>query len=61
MVNINTASIADLQLIIHIGPDRAQQIIDLRPFDSLDGLLQVSGIGPARLQDIKDQGIAYVE
>lgn len=60
-VNINTASHEELQQIIHIGPERADEIIELRPFESLDGLLDVSGIGPSRLQDIKDQGIAYVE
>jgi len=59
--NINTASFEELQLIVHIGEDRAQQIIDLRPFNSLDELIQVHRIGEARLQDIKDEGIAYVE
>ncbi len=58
-ININTASLEELQEIVHIGPSRAQEIIDLRPFSSLDGLTRVSGIGPVRLQDIKDEGIAY--
>ena len=65
-VNINTADFDTLQLIIHIGPFRAQQIIDLRvdePFSSLDDLTRVDGINGAgtRLQQIKDEGIAYVE
>ncbi len=60
-VNINTASFEDLQEIIHIGPDRALQIIAMRPFTSLDELTRISGIGSGRLQDIKDQGRAYVE
>ena len=60
-ININTASFEQLQEIIHIGPERAEEIIRLRPFRSLDGLTAVTGIGPGRLQDIKDQGIAYVE
>lgn len=60
-VNINTATLDELQDIVHIGPARAQAIIDLRPFSSLDDLTRVSGIGPARLQDIKDQGVAYVQ
>ena len=33
-VNINTASFEELQRIIHIGPDRAAEIIRLRPFAS---------------------------
>ena len=65
-VNVNTANLLDLQAIIHIGPVRAQQIIDLRevePFCCLDDLARVTGIalGGARLQDIKDQGVAYVD
>lgn len=59
-VNINTASHEDLQQIIHIGPERATEIIQLRPFASVDGLDEVSGIGPSRLQDIKNQGLACV-
>ena len=60
-ININTASFEELQLIVHIGPERAQQIIELRPFSSLDDLLRVDGIGPSRLQDIKEQGLACVK
>lgn len=59
-VDINSASFDDLQLIIHVGPDRAQQIIDLRPFSSVNDLQRVSGLGPATVQDIINQGIAYV-
>ena len=51
----------ELQQIVHIGPERAEEIIRLRPFRSLDDLRQVRGIGPFRLRDIKKQGIAYVE
>ncbi len=64
-VNINTASREELQLIRHIGADRADEIIALRStrkFSSLDGLDAVSGIslGGVRLQQIKDEGIACV-
>ena len=61
MVNINKASYEELQEIIHVGPSRAEAIISHRSFTSLDGLTRVSGISPARLQDIKDEGIAYVD
>ncbi|KUO52330.1 MAG: hypothetical protein APF76_04660 [Desulfitibacter sp. BRH_c19] len=60
-ININTASFEDLQEIIHIGAERAQEVINLRPFISLDELSKVTGIGPARLADIKAEGKAYVE
>ena len=59
-VDINRAGFDSLQQIIHIGPDRAQQILDLRPFSSVDDMVRISGIGPARLADIKAQGVACV-
>lgn len=57
-VDINSASIEQVQEIIHIGSARAQDLIDLRPFDSVDDLSRISGIGPARIADIKEQGTA---
>lgn len=57
-VDINSASIEEVQEIIHIGPARAEDLIDLRPFNSVDDLSRISGIGPARIADIKEQGTA---
>jgi hypothetical protein len=60
-VNLNTASIDELRQIIHIDQDRAQQIINNRPFTSIDQLEpRISGIGPARMNDIREQGLACV-
>ena len=59
-VNINSASKDDLMLIIHIGEVRSDELIRLRPFRSIDDLTRISGIGEARLRDIKEQGIACV-
>ena len=59
-VEINTASLAQLDEITGVGPVLAQRIIDARPFSSVDDLDRVKGIGPAILQKIKDQGLAYV-
>ena len=44
--------------IKHIGASRAAQILELRPFSSLEDLVRVKGIGPQRLADIVDQGRA---
>ncbi len=60
-VNINTASLEELQMITGIGPTLAQRIIDDRPFNSLDDLTGVTGIGPATVENIKSEGIAYVQ
>jgi len=59
-VDLNSASIVELDLIIHISAARATGIVELRPFSSLDGLLNVSGIGPSRLADIKAQSVACI-
>lgn len=59
-VNINTASHEELQMIVHIGPERATELISLRPFSSVDDMIRITGIGPVRLQEIKDQGLACV-
>jgi len=59
-IDINTASQKDLQKLIHIGSLRAKEIINSRPFFSLDDLLKVPGIGEKILEDIKVQGLAYV-
>jgi hypothetical protein len=59
-VDLNSASFDDLQQIVHIGPDRAQAIIDARPWTSVQQLDQLDGIGPSRLQDILDQNLACV-
>jgi competence protein ComEC len=57
-VDINAAGLDALQEIIHIGPDRAEQIQQLRPFASVRAMDRISGIGPARLDDIIAQGVA---
>ena len=46
---------------MHIGPERAEELIRNRPYTSLDQLRHIEGLGPARIWDIKDQGLAYVE
>ncbi|MFD1037491.1 MBL fold metallo-hydrolase [Virgibacillus byunsanensis] len=57
-VDINTATLEEIQEIIHFGPSRAQDLIDQRPYNSVDDLRNISGIGPSRLADIKEEGIA---
>ena len=59
-VNINSASEVEVQRIIHIGPARSQDLIQLRPYQSVDDLSKIKGIGPARIADILTQGIACI-
>lgn len=59
-VDINEATLKELDKLTGIGPAKGQAIIDSRSYDSLDDLIKVYGIGEATLQKIKDQGLACV-
>jgi competence protein ComEC len=59
-VDLNRASPEQLQTIRHIGPERAREIIDHRPWRSPQELTRIAGIGPARLADILAEGLACV-
>lgn len=56
-VNVNTASVAELQLLPRIGPAVAARIVEQRekngPFKALDDLLLVRGIGEATYDQLK--------
>ena len=56
-VNVNTATVEQLQLLPRIGPSVAQRILDYRKengkFGSLDDLMLVRGIGEATFGQLK--------
>ena len=58
LVNINTASLAELDTLQGVGTSTAQKIIDYRTanggFRSIDEIRNVSGIGDSRFAAIKD-------
>ncbi|WP_431838722.1 ComEA family DNA-binding protein [Cellulomonas sp. Y8] len=58
VVDVNSAGSAELQGLPGIGPVLADRIVAWReangPFESVDALLDVSGIGPAVLGQIRD-------
>ena len=57
LVDINQATVADLDRLPGVGPSTAQAIVDHRtrngPFASVDDLLAVRGIGPAKLAELR--------
>lgn len=58
-VDLNRASSAQLESLTGVGPSLAAAILDHRqrfgPFASIDDLLMVSGIGPAKLAGLREQ------
>jgi competence protein ComEA len=58
LIDINTASAAELEALPGIGPTTAQKIVEYReqngPFVSTQDIINVSGIGPGTYERIKD-------
>lgn len=58
-VNLNLATLAQLEELDGVGPKTAQKIIEYRDshggFKSIEEMMEVPGIGPAKFEQIKGQ------
>ncbi|KAE8126542.1 MULTISPECIES: ComEA family DNA-binding protein [Bifidobacterium] len=59
LINLNTATVQELDTLAGVGPVTAQRILDHRQrigrFTSVDQLLDISGIGPKTLEKLRSQ------
>ena len=57
LININTATAAELEVLPRIGPVTAQHIVEYReangPFEAIEDIQDVPGIGPATFEGLK--------
>lgn len=54
LININTASLAELDTLVGIGPATAEKIIENRPYTKIEDLKEVSGVGESKYEAIAE-------
>jgi competence protein ComEA len=54
LININTATLEELDTLPGVGPATAQKIIEGRPYGAIEDLMRVKGIGQATFDKLKD-------
>lgn len=55
LININTASMTQLDTLIGIGPKTAEKIINARPYNTIDELVNKKVVGSKVFDDIKEK------
>jgi competence ComEA-like helix-hairpin-helix protein len=53
VVNINTASLKELESLPGIGPSLAELVVAGRPYRTVDDLERVKGIGPRQVENLR--------
>ncbi|WP_302847852.1 helix-hairpin-helix domain-containing protein [Halomonas sp. QHL1] len=53
---LNNATVEQLKELPNVGPVRANQIFDMRPWSGTQELSRVSGLGAASVRNIEESG-----
>tara|TARA_R110002124_G_scaffold254181_1_gene419701 strand:- start:51 stop:500 length:450 start_codon:yes stop_codon:yes gene_type:complete len=53
-IHLNTATMEELMTLPRVGPTLAERIMEGRPFDDVERLIKVQGIGEATLEVLRD-------
>ncbi len=54
-LDLNRASVEQLQTLPGVGPETAKAIVKGRPYRSIEELAKVKGIGPATVEKLRDR------
>ena len=57
LLDLNTATLEELQAVPHLGAERARALVAMRPIREVNELTAIDGIGPKRVEDIRVHGV----
>ena len=54
-LDLNSASVEKLDTLPGVGPETAKAIVKGRPYETVDDLAKVKGIGPATIEKLRER------